>query len=432
MSAQRLYGFQHDDGGWGWWFDDDSTPYQTAWVIFGLATMAEAGQEIAPEVIARGVEYLNAQLAAADDRTQAIMLYSLAAAGQPNGPAALELAAAPGKLDAFSLAALALALDAAGESAAATAIMDRLTASAIVAGGQAHWGLREDDGQYNSKTMASATRSTALALSAYLKLRPGDPLEPQIVRWLMAQRRGYGWGTTNETAYAILALTDHLLAAGVNDTTVAWSLTLDGAPAQAGALAPGELHTLVSLPVAELAPGQHTLALSGDARLYYALQGHYAVGQAEVAADGPLLVTRQFLTADNKPLGEVHVGDLVRVRIRVHAPRPTYFVLVEDRPVAGLEPLNERLNTTSRVAIYYEDNRYDSHWRVWDYNYKEIRDDRVTFFISQLGGGAVAFDYLARATHSGTYTALPVEASAMYDPAAWGRSGSDGFVVLGE
>ena len=428
-SAQRLYGFQHDDGGWGWWFDDDSTPYQTAWVVFGLATMAEAGHEIDPDVIARGMEYLNEELIKADDRTQALMLYSLAAAGQPNGPAALELAAAPGKLDAFSLAALALALDAAGESAAATAIMDQLAATAIVAGGQAHWGLRDDDGQYDRKTMASATRSTALALSAFLKLRPGDPLEPQIVRWLMAQRRGYGWGTTNETAYAILALTDHLLASGVNDSAVAWSLTLDGAPAETGALAPGELHTLLSLPVAELAPGEHTLALSGDARLYYALQAHYAVGQAEVAADGPLLVTRQFLTVDNKPLGEVHVGDLVRVRIRVHVPRPTYFVLVEDRPVAGLEPLNERLNTTSRVAIYYEDDRYGSHWRVWDYNYKEIRDDRVTFFISQLGGGEVAFDYLARATHSGTYTALPVEASAMYDPAAWGRSGSAVLVV---
>ena len=163
-SAQRLYGFQHGDGGWGWWYDDESTPYQTAWVVFGLATMAGAGHEIDPAVIERGVAYLNEHLAEADARTRATMLYSLAAAGQPNGPAALDLAADTSKLDAFSLAGLALALDAAGESEAAQRIMDRLEESVIVQNGRAHWGLGRNDGQYNSKTMASATRSTALAL----------------------------------------------------------------------------------------------------------------------------------------------------------------------------------------------------------------------------------------------------------------------------
>jgi uncharacterized protein YfaS (alpha-2-macroglobulin family) len=394
--------------------------------------MAGAGHEIEPAVVERGVAYLNEHLEEADPRTQGAMLYSLAAAGQPNGPAALELAAAPDKLDAFSLAGLALALDAAGESEAAGQIMDRLAATVIGGNGFAHWGLRDDDGQYNRKTMASATRSTALALSAFVKLRPGDPLEPQIVRWLMKHRQGYGWGTTNETAYAILALTDHLLAGGVNDTAVAWSLSLDSTALGEGTLAPGELAVTVDVPLDELAAGNYLLALNGDARLYYALHARYAVAQAAVAADGPLQVTRQFLAVDRRPLEELRVGDLVRVRIRVRVPRPIYFVLIEDRPVAGLEPLNERLNTTSRVTDW--DYGYESRggWAKLGYNYKEIRDGRVTFFVSHLDGGDVSFDYLARVTHSGAFTALPVEAWAMYEPEMWGRSASDEFRVTSE
>ena len=55
-------------------------------------------------------------------------------------------------------------------------------------------------------------RTTALVLSAFSRIRPGHPLKAGMVRWLMSQRRSSGWGTTNETSFAILGLTDHLLA----------------------------------------------------------------------------------------------------------------------------------------------------------------------------------------------------------------------------
>ena len=32
----RLYNFQHDDGGWGWWETDESHPFMTAYVVAGL------------------------------------------------------------------------------------------------------------------------------------------------------------------------------------------------------------------------------------------------------------------------------------------------------------------------------------------------------------------------------------------------------------
>lgn len=56
---------------------------------------------------------------------------------------------------------------------------------------------------------------------------------------------------------------------------------------------------------------------------------------------------------------------------------------------------------------------------------KEIRDGSVTFFVTSIEGFSMQYEYLARATHSGTFTALPAEVWAMYEPDVWGRSASD-------
>src|SRR5206468_7200477 len=33
----RLYTYQHPDGGWGWWQTEDSAPFMTAYVLAGLS-----------------------------------------------------------------------------------------------------------------------------------------------------------------------------------------------------------------------------------------------------------------------------------------------------------------------------------------------------------------------------------------------------------
>ncbi|HVV44422.1 MAG TPA: MG2 domain-containing protein, partial [Bryobacteraceae bacterium] len=55
----RLYGFQHPDGGWGWWETDDSHPFMTAYVVAGLAQARDAGVQITPDVIHKGAVWLN-------------------------------------------------------------------------------------------------------------------------------------------------------------------------------------------------------------------------------------------------------------------------------------------------------------------------------------------------------------------------------------
>jgi alpha-2-macroglobulin len=434
-SVQRLYGYQHNDGGWGWWYDDPSHDYQTAWVLFGLAQTAQAGYEVDANVIQRGVDWLNQNLDGMDPRTRAFALYALATAEQPNADAARALAQNLNSLDGdvFSLAGLALALDAVGERDAARALLDELAATAVVRDdGMVYWTGANDDGYYYDKTMASETRSTALALSAFSRIAPGHALESGMVRWLMAQRRTQGWGTTNETAFALLGLTDHLLATSFSaaaPTTV--TLLLNGAPLATGELSRSAPSAAFTVPADQLRVGRNALEVThtGSGQLYYVINGRMLLARAEIEAAGVIDVRRSYLDgATGEPLARIQAGQLVRVQLTVNMPNVGAYMIIEDRLPGGLEALNEGLNNTSHVATAYED-RYQ--WRELGYNYKEIFGDRVSFFITEVGRGRRTLTYYARATHSGEFTALPAEVYGMYNLALWGRSASS-QVVIGE
>jgi uncharacterized protein YfaS (alpha-2-macroglobulin family) len=62
------------------------------------------------------------------------------------------------------------------------------------------------------------------------------------------------------------------------------------------------------------------------------------------------------------------------------------------------------------------------YWEEYGYNYKEVRGDRVVFFITRLDKGTRTFTYYARVTTPGQFTALAAQAYAMYDLKLWGRS----------
>jgi hypothetical protein len=477
-SLQRLYGYQHNDGGWGWWYDDASHDYQTAWVVFGLSTTAQAGYEVDPDVIEQGITWLNDNLDSMDLRTRAYALYSMAVAGSPNPTATLALMEQLPELDTFSRAGLALALYEAGEVAPARRVLDVLVETAIVdipvsaghvvttpltstlksqAGTslgltssftstdtltptkpspiEVYWSGDVQEGHYARKTMASDIRSTALALSAFVRINPGHEFEPGIVRWLMAQRKRYGWGSTNETAYAIIALTDHLLVTSFSESATAttYEVRVNEDVIATGNLGRGEPAVTLTIPASRLRMGENDLYITsaqGPGCLYYVINHRVYRPQEAIKAAGDVEVKRIYVDAETKqPLDTVSAGQLVEVRIAVTLPKEGAYILVEDYLPGGLEALNERLNTTSHVASTPEPVYY---WKSYGYNHKEVWGNRVVFFITELSEGSHIYTYYARATHAGDFVALPTEVSAMYDRSIWGRSASRVFQVVEE
>ena len=443
-SLQRLYGYQHSDGGWGWWYDDDTDDYQTAWVLFGLALIAEAGYPVEPQVIEKGAAWLTENLAEMDLRTQAYALYSLALAGQGDLPAAQALAAQAHQLDAFSQATLALALLRLDDRPGAQAILELLENSAVQResprGVLVFWQQLDQDGYYRQKTMSSSLRTTALVLDLIVKIDPDHELVPGIVRYLMSQRQTDGWGTTNETTFTILALTDHLLSLQTEDQTTSYRIELDGEQLAAGTLDPGRPSTQLTLTSAQLSSGiglLHIVQEEGPSRLYFTITSRMFLSLPEVPAAGNVLVTREYIdVVSKKPIEQVYIGDLIKVKLTITIPAGAAFVIIEDYLPGGLVALNQALNTTTHYANpycseYYEDSgcRPPYYWQDYGYNYKEIHADRVTFFITEFQPGTITITYLARATYSGSFVAMPTLVSAMYETTIWGRSASTQFII---
>ena len=85
----RLSDYQHDDGGWGWWKEDESRVFMSAYVVGGLA---EAKRTYPPDpqsrqMLAKGIGYLRRQLADHPRMIpdlRAYVIYALSEAGEQN------------------------------------------------------------------------------------------------------------------------------------------------------------------------------------------------------------------------------------------------------------------------------------------------------------------------------------------------------------
>ncbi len=434
LGLQKLYGFQHNDGGWGWWYDDSTDANQTAYVLFGLAMTEQAGFDVDDGVMQRGAEALRAMLPKADPRLQAYGTYVLAMAGQPFS-VTLTLTDALG-LDLFSQAALAVALEKAGDRAMVNALLDNLRESAIQDATTVYWSDKGDNAIYSSKVMGSTVRTTAMVADALARLDPASPLLPRAARWLMGRRAGQGWGDTQKTSFAILALSDYLLASRELAGGAGYQVYVNERLWQEGRLDQAEAGQTLTVPLSALVPGDNHLRLVLGApgeeprgRLYYAV-----TLDARRAVEGGLIPALQtsaqsigvrreyFLRGSKEPTAEFRRGDLVEVRLTLDVPEESWYVVVDDPLPAGFEALNERLGTTSHVASLYEEPVY--YWQEYGYNRKEVRDERVTFFITHLEAGRRTLTYLLRATAAGEFTALPTQVYPMYNPEVWSRSDS--------
>jgi uncharacterized protein YfaS (alpha-2-macroglobulin family) len=258
----------------------------------------------------------------------------------------------------------------------------------------------------------------------------------KIVRWLMAQRAPDGWGTTQETAYAVVALTDYLRASGELNSGATYRVYVNDQLAQQGTLSGKQIQQTIRIPATQLRDGTNHIRLERDRSngpLYYKITQHALIAGSTDRAAGPIGVTRTYRGSNsNELITNVQPGDVIKVEVKVTMPDEGWYVAIEDPLPGGLEGVNERLNTTTFTARqgYYEE-RDEFFYQVYGYNNKEIHDDRVVFFVTHLEKGAHTFTYLARATQAGVFNSMPAQVYLMYAPEVWGRSAS-GLIRVGE
>ena len=452
IAVQRLTGRQNSDGGWGYWPGEDSSPFITAYVLWGLASANEMGYTVPQNSLTNATNYLDRQFQAPKDvkstaqlNEMAFMNYVLADMGQGDPGRASTLFDARERLGIYGKAFLALTLDATKQGTnpdprVQALIGDLIGAAKITATG-ASW--QEDSIDY--RNLNTNTRTTAIVLDALVRLQPNQPLLPQVVRWLMEARRDGHWSNTQESSWSIIALTDWLRASGELQANYDWHVTLNGNRLGSGSVTAKNLTEQVQLraQISDLLRDQaNQLVLSrsnGSGQMYYTTQLRYYLDATAIdALDRGVVVDRRFSLPDGGQPSVVNaaaVGDVISVTVTIVAPTDLYHLLVEAPIPAGTEPIDASLATTSQqfgspqLQQTGQQSNQLNWWRYWQPTYTDIRDDKVALFATFLRAGTYEYTFLVRATVPGEYRVLPVHAEEMYFTDVWGRSAGSLFTV---
>ncbi|HLJ55099.1 MAG TPA: alpha-2-macroglobulin family protein, partial [Chthonomonadaceae bacterium] len=425
---QRLYRYQHSDGGWNWWEFDQTDGDMTAYVLYGLAQARDAGYLVDEQRVLRGTEALIKLLR--DDREwnrRADWIETLsyvrpgavtkAAADRPISPIE-ELYQNRAQLDTLGLASLCLALSrcSRGFAAEAATAARELEAKAMVQGTAAHWPAA--DGGYTWRGDDAGV--TARALRALLTVLPSSPRIAGAVRWLMGNRVDRAWGSTRSSAEAVLALAQAMVQSGELKPDFRATVGLDGEKTEAFVWTPAKAFddpARVTLPP-ERWRGHAALTIrkEGAGVLYATMRAAYIVpSDAVSAADRGISVHRRYsLTAeDPSRAGTISSGQDVEVTVDVTAAANYRYAMLEEPIPAGCE-----------VAPP------DDMYRPWGLSFEsgggyvrqEVRDNKVVFFFSELPKGRATLTYRLHAETPGDYRILPSLASLVYFPEIRGNS----------
>ncbi|HEU0180485.1 MAG TPA: MG2 domain-containing protein [Blastocatellia bacterium] len=431
----RLYGFQHDDDGWGWWKDDKTDPFMTAYVVDGLTLARRAGYAVRLDVVNRGRESVKKLLDAGkfgngnpiDPESRAYLVYALdMSADKPTAAEARyanDLFAKRAELQPYGRALLALALKSRGDDSRARQVVSELERDARATDFDAHWeSVRRPMLDFTENDDLEAT---ALSVKALARINPQSALLPKAARWLVAHRRnGYYWESTKDTAFAIFALSEYLKVSRElsADYTVEVYLNdkqvLTGHVTAAEAVAGKPL--VAELKGDQIASSNHARVVKrGVGSLYASATLDYYTREENTASQSSkdLKLEREYLRlrvseSGGKPSwkveplsGELRSGDLIVSRLRLQGARAQYL-MIEDPIPAGCE----QLERVSGIDLDYSD-RYWSDW----YNNREFRDQRTVIFTDYFDGDAT-FQYAMRVLIPGEFKVAPARAELMYQP----------------
>jgi hypothetical protein len=426
---QRLYQFQHEDGGWGWWETDQTHPFMTAYVVAGLAEAKQAGYRVDVAKLQRGRESLLRQIkenprALADIR--AYLVYALELSGALDSSQVADLYASREKLSPHGVALMALLL-AHRKDPRAQEFTKMLAQSVQTQGPFAWWkSERQEMLDFSSD---NSFETTAYAVKALADIEPKNELLPKAARWLIDHRSdGYYWDSTEQTATAIYGLIDYLKVSGELQANYTFTVFLNGQKLADRQVTEKDVNNPLPIVITAASPAVHAgenqvrVVKSGPGVLYWSAAATYFSREPKPAPEGgmALNVVRDYLKLvpqrqgdrivyEEKPLeGPVEAGDVVVVRLMVSSTHNEQYLEIEDPIPAGFEFIQQE-------GLY--ELREKPTW--WDFYYtrREFHDDRAALFSTMFERGQGQFHYLLKAVTPGSYQATPARVLPMYEPA---------------
>ncbi len=458
-----LYEMQLSDGGWGWFsgWGERSSAHTTAQVVRGMLVAQKNGVEIVPQVLERGVAWLNDYQAAelqklkngdvefgekkkkpyktSADNLDALVLMVLADAGQFNKEMSEYVYRHRKSLSVYSLAMYGLTLHQAGDQEKLSMVLRNID-QFLVQDEENETAYLDIAGGYWWYWYGSETEANAYYLKLLSRVDPKGEKASRLVKYLLNNRKhATYWSSTRDTALAVEALAEYVVASGQNNPDMKVALYYDGQKKQEVHITKENLFDFENafvLSGAEVADGSHLIELrkEGAGRLYYnAYVTNFTQEDFISAAGLEVKVRRNYYklipkeaTADvagsrgqaiNQAVHkyervELHSGDelesgqLVEVELELESKNDYEYLIFQDSKPAGFEPVDLRSGYVYGGL----------------HAYVQFRDIGTTFFLRRLARGKHNVSYRLRAEIPGRFNALPALAEGMYAPELRGNS----------
>jgi hypothetical protein len=440
--------FQRENGGFSYWNNVPWThAYVSAYALYTAVQAKRQGYVVDKRMLDKGFEYLKRVLRGEEyswydtpytgSCTQALILYTLALAGQPdygymeklyeNEKFSLnENVRLPLLAKAYLLKALSIAH---ANQAMIQDLARDLLNQAKIAPASAHF---EERNLYGLEWIFhSNARTTALVMQALVETQPEQPLIPKVVRWLLDEQKAGRWRTTQENVYIVDALATYFNAYEHDEPNFRASVRVAGGELMKELFQGRSFRTATKdLAMGELTlGGQYPIDITkeGPGRVYYTIRMNYYPKAESKAKDEGLSILKAIETVKEPKLNKdaFRAGTVVKITLSVITNQARNFIVVNDPVPAGFEIIDLSLNTAGRNLTVSERQPHEGEW--WHenpFNHRELHDDRALLFADYLPAGVHTFTYLARVTSYGTFSMPSTRGEGMYEPEVFGQTSS--------
>lgn len=473
QSVQRLLGQQLYHGGFGFWPDDQRAhPFGSAYATWVLYMASQAGHPVPADSLQRAIAYLQRLLGPpqpgrehqllepvsisqaiglarqeADqpgstvaplsldyfDQTQrALVAFVLAELGQPVPEAHHLLFIQRTALPLFARALLLMAVHRTASDDLRVATLTEELLSTITVGERTAQ-VREQLPYNLDALFQSPARTQAVVLMALLRVMPKHPSLIKLTRGLLAERVQGTWKSSQDSAWALLALRDytrlhpvegHDLVGGAwlldeqlmvarmptpqsPPQRVEWPLTrsLSLLPPEEGR------QPLFELPV--------VVQRHGSGTMHYRVGLEWTTPKLQNSSYAQGIKWRRALRTAAGALqknGSLLAGEAVAMDIDLSCQQPVHHLVLDIPLPAGLEAVLREGAASSSAALAGPRSRLIS--------FEEIRRDRVLIYFDALPAGDHEHTLQLRSTTAGRYQVPPARAAALYEPGLQGSTDS--------
>lgn len=474
--VQALSEMQLSDGGWGWFsgYGERSSAHLTAQVVRGLDIAVRNNVPVLPDVIDRSVVWLrNYQLNELNrlkegdwrrehpeelkqrnkpfkmnaDNMDALVAHVLSShETEPESVKVHDTAMTEylyrdrESLSVYAKALTGLVLHSAGKTEKRNMILRNIEQVLV----------KDDENQTAWLRMqgsswwfwyGSENEAHAFYLKLLLAARPNDETASRLVKYLLNNRKhGTWWNSTRDTALVVEALGDYIAVTNEDQPDMTIEVLVDGVRQKQVKITADNFFSFDNSVVLQgdaVKSGRHRIEIrrSGTGPVYFNAYLTNFTREDPITATGlEVKVRRRFyrLERDDKSvsahgdrgqvvkqqtakykriplhnLENVSSGSLIEVELLIDSKNDYEYLMLEDRKPSGFEPDDQR-------SGYVHDGLRA---------YRELRDDRVSFFLDQLARGQHSLTYRLRAEMPGRrMSALPATVEGMYAPELVGNS----------